>query len=335
MNCHDAREEFSGWLDETLPTDARARVAAHFEGCGDCRRELDRFQGTVALLRRVERPRAPAGFADRVLRTVRPTPWATRLSRWLFVPLHAKIPAEVAALLLVAGLAVYVVNHTPALRQAARDEVSRSVSSSAPSGPAAPPEKLEAPRSKPERAPKVATEIEEKKADVSQDAGRAVPDERATAAPPQTSGSPAPPSTLEGRKETSGGNVMSSAAREAGQPAPPAPSAPSLRDSAKQAPAAAAPQALMRYRSAGGVWGRLIVTDREAAVRSLVDLLARLGGTLVARREDAASTLVELVVPRAGYDAFVRELPRIGLWTLEADRSEAAPEVHVTLRLAE
>ena len=133
MNCHDAREEFSDWVDEALTAEERARVDAHLAQCADCRKELERFRETVALLRRVERPRAPAGFVDRVLEAARPAPWRRRLLRRLFLPLSVKLPAEAAALLLVAGLAVYVFQRTPELQQAARrDTFSSATRSEAP-----------------------------------------------------------------------------------------------------------------------------------------------------------------------------------------------------------
>jgi len=133
MNCHEAREEFSDWVDEALTAEERARVDAHLAQCADCRKELERFRETVALLRRVERPRAPVGFVDRVLEAARPAPWHRRLLRRLFLPLSVKLPAEVAALLLVAGLAVYIFQRTPELQQAARrDTFSSATRSEAP-----------------------------------------------------------------------------------------------------------------------------------------------------------------------------------------------------------
>ena len=122
MSCHDAREWLSDLLDDALATEARAQVDAHLAGCADCRRELDRLRATVSLLRAVERPQAPAGFVDRVLAAARPTPWHRRLLDWLAAVRLLRFPVEAAAVVLVASLAVYVFQETPALRQAARLE---------------------------------------------------------------------------------------------------------------------------------------------------------------------------------------------------------------------
>ena len=122
MTCHDARELFSDLTDDVLTAAERASVDAHLAACADCRKELERFRATVGLLRRLERPRAPAAFVDRVLAAARPAPWYRQLLRRLFLPLTVKLPAEVAALLLVAGLAVFIFERTPDLQQAARQE---------------------------------------------------------------------------------------------------------------------------------------------------------------------------------------------------------------------
>ena len=122
MSCHDAREWLSDLLDDALATEARAQVDAHLAGCADCRRELDRLRATVSLLRAVERPQAPAGFVDRVLEAARPAPWHRRLLDWLAAVRLLRFPVEAAAVVLVASLAVYVFQETPALRQAARPE---------------------------------------------------------------------------------------------------------------------------------------------------------------------------------------------------------------------
>jgi anti-sigma factor RsiW len=120
MTCADAREHFSAWVDEALAADLRAAVGAHLAECPDCRRELSRVEATVGLLGRVEPPRAPAGFVDRVLEVTRPPSWRRRLYDYVFSPLSVKLPAEAAALFLVAGLAWFVFHQTPELQQAAQ-----------------------------------------------------------------------------------------------------------------------------------------------------------------------------------------------------------------------
>ena len=56
MNCHEARELLSGWLDEALSAEERVQLEAHLHACSDCPRELDR-------LRQVHEPRSLAAPA--------------------------------------------------------------------------------------------------------------------------------------------------------------------------------------------------------------------------------------------------------------------------------
>src|SRR3990170_929312 len=102
----------------------RRALDAHLAGCAECRRERERFHGTVALVRGLEPARAPAGFVDRVLAAARPLPRWRRFARALVFPLPVKLPLEAAAIVLVGVIVGLVYRQTPELRQAARgDEV--------------------------------------------------------------------------------------------------------------------------------------------------------------------------------------------------------------------
>jgi hypothetical protein len=86
-----------------------------------------------------------------------------------------------------------------------------------------------------------------------------------------------------------------------------------------------------------GVSGRLTVADREAALRELGALAARVGAVqpsrLPADRLQAAGA-VELVVPREAYPALVEGLARIGEWRPDREPAELPAEVRVTVHLA-
>jgi Putative zinc-finger len=437
MTCHDARERFSEWVDDALPPDERAAVAAHLETCADCRRELDRVSGTVALLRRMERPRAPVGFVDRVLEAARPTPWPARLLRRVFVPLRVKLPAEAAALLLVAGLAVYVFQGTPELQQSARQETPRAAptaererplteaavqkeagraaataevprESGAPapqaradeltarrgaaladkSQPAAP-----APSSKqlfreqrPSSPGQRPSPTEQPASEESRDASDAKTERFAQSGQAPPSPDPAPiPKVFEAKERNAiergaprseqesapAAAPPASAAATPALPSPPAPSAPSaLSAPAPAAPPAASPPpaselargdlakppaegdrmrlAAKRALPPADVVGLLAVKDRESAERTLGEILARSGGTLVSRREEGGATVLDVVVPQAAAQSFADELARVGSWSpvapptsslaprsAAAARSEAGPLIHFTLRLVQ
>jgi hypothetical protein len=89
----------------------------------------------------------------------------------------------------------------------------------------------------------------------------------------------------------------------------------------------------MRVLPSADVTGRLAVKDLETAQRALTDLLARSGGVVISRREDAGTILVDVAVPKTAYADFNAGLTRIGAWQSEGEPSESATSVRVTLRL--
>ena len=91
----------------------------------------------------------------------------------------------------------------------------------------------------------------------------------------------------------------------------------------------------MRVLPSADVAGRLAVTDRDAALRALVELLARTQGTEIARRPEAGATVVDVVVPATSYAEFSQGLARIGAWLPEGEPSQLPFRVRVTLRLTE
>ncbi|HUP38115.1 MAG TPA: zf-HC2 domain-containing protein, partial [Candidatus Limnocylindria bacterium] len=115
----------SAYLDEALAPDERNLLDAHLAGCAACHRELEALRGTVAMLRRVEPPRAPVGFVDRAVAAARPRPWFRRVAEAVLLPLSIKLPLEAAAVVMVGLLAVYLFERTPELQQAAREVAPR------------------------------------------------------------------------------------------------------------------------------------------------------------------------------------------------------------------
>lgn len=125
------------------------------------------------------------------------------------------------------------------------------------------------------------------------------------------------------------------AARSA--PAPPSAQAPLPL----QVPSIPAPQSTAHLASKSAepapadVIGRLTVRDRAAVNRDLAALLASVGAVQLARREEGATTVVEVAVPRERYALFQERLERVGAWRLETNPSELPDVVRVTLRIAQ
>jgi hypothetical protein len=314
MTCHDARERFSSWVDEALAHAEHDELESHLAGCADCRRELDRFRETVTLLQRLDRPPAPGGFVDRVLQATRPTPWHRRLAQRLFVPLGVKLPAEAAALLLIAGLAVFVFQQTPELQHATHREGSAHSTSARPDAPmpSGPVDQPTTPRA--QRA--------------EHDAGWQLSSRAPTESKEPAAAPPVPPAAV--------------------TPAPPRPESTSDREhepnvagektelKALRAPAPMAPSpSAMRVLRSADVVGRLSVKDREAAHRALVELLVRVRGTEIARRDEPTGTVVDVVVPPGSYAEFSQQLARLGSWVAEGEPSESSSQIRITVRLTE
>ncbi len=80
--------------------------------------------------------------------------------------------------------------------------------------------------------------------------------------------------------------------------------------------------------------GTLTVTDREAAGRALAELIARLGGTEIARREDPRGLSVDLVIAASAYAELAEGLARIGRWQPGPRPPEVPAQVRVSVLLA-
>jgi hypothetical protein len=138
MTCPDARAQLSALVDDALAPPARRALEAHLAACPECQRELDRLFATVSALGRLARVRAPAGFADRVIRAAFPRPWYRRLGDLLFVPWRLKLPLEAAAVALLVVAAVYLPRRVPEVVQLAREATEPSAARDVAPAPARP-----------------------------------------------------------------------------------------------------------------------------------------------------------------------------------------------------
>ena len=334
MTCHDARELFSVLVDEVLGADERGALDAHLATCADCGRELQRFRDTVALLRAVEPARAPAGFVDRVLEAARPTPWPQRWLRALFLPWPLKLPIEAAAIVLVTVGVVYVFRATPELQRAARLESTQPAvmeapraAISEPSSPASQPQETDRARER---------QYMEKKIAATPPAAR---DEAAPRAPGLKDAS----QDVDKRQDID-------KQKEASRPAPRTES--QVADKVEAPPARAEREAgaakesarLPARRPATGstaatslappdVSGGLAVSDRDAALRGLAQLLARLGAVEDRRVDGHEGSIIELTIPREAYAEFARELARLGRWQPTREPAALPAQIRVVLRI--
>jgi hypothetical protein len=315
MTCSEARAMLSAAVDDALGAGERESLDAHLAACADCRRELQQLRDTVALLRAVEPPRAPAGFVDRVLGAARPAPWPRRLLRALFFPWPVKLPLEAAATVLVAVGVVYLYQATPEIERAARLEPPAPSTVEAPRAVA--PESHETSRATPSEAPGDATPG---RAGAKKDEPRPAAEPAPSADVAAKSKSEAPPARGEGAPETRQRSSRTApAAPEAEKPAAGALEA-RRQDSAAFAPA--------------DVTGGLVVSDREAALRALAELVTRLGGAEDRRLTTPDAAIVELSIPRDAYPELARQLRQLGRWQPAREATELPARVRVVVRIA-
>jgi hypothetical protein len=103
------------------------------------------------------------------------------------------------------------------------------------------------------------------------------------------------------------------------------------------APSAPAPPSVMSARqlTAPMVSGALTVKDRPQAERDLANLISRTGAREIARRQDGNATIVDVVVPQAGYADFLRELGGLGALRLDGQPDVTAALVRLGVRISE
>jgi hypothetical protein len=320
MNCHDARELFSALIDEMLTREERADVYGHLATCAECRRELAAIERTVSLVRGARPVRAPAGFVDRVVAAARPTPWYVRAARAALLPWPVKLPLGAAAVLLVGGLAVLMFRGSQEQQSTARYDT----------------------------APPVL-------------ADRRVTEAPTDGAPASTApAAPAPPEVASSDRigaageadRTAAASRLDAAQKRAEQEfraeskardAAPADNLGAARGSAPalpSAPPAAGEPALakregLRQKAAekADVIARLAAPDRDTAERGVVALVARLGGTVTARRIEADAAVIEVAIPGDRYGDFAREIGRLGAFSVESAPPAAPDTIRIAVRL--
>jgi len=353
MTCDETRDTLSAYLDEALGPDERSLVAAHLEGCPECRRELEALRGTVALLQRVAPPRAPVGFVDRVVAAARPRPWYRRAADAVLLPLSVKLPLEATAVVMVGLLAVYLFERSPELPRAAREVAPRQEAAAPAKEKAVEPLADRAPRSPapstpaPAEAPaRAAGERDRADARSSQEVSPQITTSPPAVSAPAPPAAPAPPPAVSGpsaaapppeakdqaKSETAPSENVAGAARREAEGRPRAPAARSTGDSSRAAPSSGK-LAARRVLPSADVVARVAVKDRDAAERELTALIARLGGSVTQRRREDETTVVEAVIPQPRYAEFSESVARIGAWQVEAERADLPAQIHVILRL--
>jgi len=342
MNCHDARERFSALLAGELGLTAEwAETEAHVRGCIECLQILEQLY-QLRLPQHAGRHRAPMSFAaepsppaDVVIHSRRRLPLSTLRG----------LAVSAVTLMLVTGLAVYVLHRGSALQFAAH------LDAPAPTEPI--------PLLSPAETPSAT------QPDASRLVGPSPPAVGRSGEPPVTRSLPTVPMPRaeqpapQGRNDeqeffTRIRNILNQAFGNPTEnsPAPaaasrplPAPGVgatitpersepPSSKDVATAPPARPEPataSASPARVSSSDVVVRLSVQDRREAERDVTTLLSRVGGTKLGRNKGFT---LSVVVPRSSFAEFTRGLAQIGSWQMETEHSSLPDPVRMVVRLA-
>jgi hypothetical protein len=283
-------------LDDELEPETLASVEAHLRDCASCADELRRLRSTIALLHAVQRPRAPAGFVERVIAAAQPVPRWRRALRRLVFPLPVKLPLHAAAAVLLAVGVGYLLQRTPELRDAAH--VSAPVS---------------------------------RENDVAPPAARVPsPEEEATARRSAAPASPAParpePPAQRMEQGPAPGEIGSRLRDDAER---------SGQNTERTVAKSASPSVAAREARAATAEGELGVASRDGARRAVHELAARHGARVVAEGRIDAAEVIRVHVPRDQYDTFVHGLTALGRWRSSGDPAAGGDGVELTIRLVD
>lgn len=108
MECRQARELFSEYIDKRLDSKTSAPLNEHLAECAECRVHAARLERMNKLFAAMPTAEPPLGFHTRVLTHVREQAAKPKLWSWLSLPFQIGVPMQATAVVLVAALAVFL-----------------------------------------------------------------------------------------------------------------------------------------------------------------------------------------------------------------------------------
>lgn len=108
MTCELVQEKLSEYIDGALDPEASGIIQDHLASCPRCQAEFRAMAGAKQIVAELPEIDPPPGFAQRVMGRVRDEPSQAGFWQRLFLPMRIKIPIHAIALVLIAGIAVYL-----------------------------------------------------------------------------------------------------------------------------------------------------------------------------------------------------------------------------------
>ena len=131
MNCQEVRELCSEYVDHRLSPMKIALFEEHLKACLGCSQEVEGMRKTVSLIGSLDEIDASPDFLTQVHRKIKRGnrkghPWA-----WFLEPMRIKVPLELAALLVVSVIGLYLYQKSP---EVAKERVLQGPADSLPVG---------------------------------------------------------------------------------------------------------------------------------------------------------------------------------------------------------
>ncbi len=113
MDCREAKELLSYYIEGMLEERDKALVEQHLAGCKSCAGEFESLRAVIGELSLLKSgPEAPDNFLEMVHRRIERGNIFQETLRRLFVPVRVKVPIEIAGTLIAALLVVVVINRS-------------------------------------------------------------------------------------------------------------------------------------------------------------------------------------------------------------------------------
>jgi hypothetical protein len=131
MNCQEVRELCSEYVDHRLSPMKIALFEEHLKACLSCSQAVEGMRKTVSLIGSLDEIDASLDFLTQVHRKIKRGnrkghPWA-----WFLEPMRVKVPLELAALLVVSVIGLYLYQKSP---EVAKERVLQGPADSLPVG---------------------------------------------------------------------------------------------------------------------------------------------------------------------------------------------------------
>lgn len=157
MQCNEAQELISEYIDARLDAGERVIFEAHLATCSICRVKTDHLSRTNRLFASLPQVEPPVGFMTRLRAHVQEEAAKPNHWKWLSLPFQLGVPIQATAVVLVAGLAVFLYQQERPLEQRPTTPVPMPDSLASKSEPASAPPPVEpARKAESDGAPKLA-----------------------------------------------------------------------------------------------------------------------------------------------------------------------------------